>query len=90
MRWCRAWERGWTRWCRPRPSRSSFSRPRPEDTRNGNSHAKLIKDKDKDKANKIVSVCKRPIVKDREGMRMKNKRSKTEPRRVARDRNKVQ
>ena len=61
-----------------------------EDTRNGNIHAKLVQDKDKEEANKIVSRCKRPIVKDREEKKKNKKRSKTEPRRVARDRNKVQ
>ena len=59
-----------------------------EDTRNGNSHTKLIKDNEE--ANKIVSGCKRLIIKDREGKKKNNKRSKTEPRRVARDRYKVQ
>ena len=49
-----------------------------------------VRTRDKEEANQIVNGCKRPIVKDKEGKKENNERSKTEPGRVARDRSKVQ
>ena len=48
-----------------------------------------VRTKDKEEANKIDTWRERPIVTDKDGKRKNTKRSKTEPRRVARDRNKV-
>ena len=45
---------------------------------------------DKEEANQFVISFKRPIGKDKEGKKENNERPKTEPGRVARDRNKVQ
>ena len=48
-----------------------------------------VRTEDKEETNQIVNGCKKLIVKDKEG-KENNERSKTEPRRVARDRNRVQ
>jgi len=61
-------------------------------TREGETSPKLdqVGTEDKEEASQIFNRCKRPIIKDKEEKRKNNERSKTEPERLATDRNKVQ